>query len=119
MCVFFFFFFFFFFFLKYLKEKNVDFKLLEHGVTKTSVESAAARNEPLEIGGKALLIKLPTRDKFSLFVFSAARKIDNAAVRAHFGAKKSRFASSEELAEQMNGLVPGSFPPFGGPPLFD
>ena len=60
-------------------------------------------------------------DTFRLFVLSADRKLDSAAIKQYFGAKKTRFATPEELMDKT-GLVPGSVPPFGDPilpfPLF-
>ena len=90
------------------------FREVHHSPTRTSEESALARGEELRIGGKALLIKVDS--DFRLFVLSADRKLDSAAIRGHFQAKKTRFASPEELL-QMTGLVPGSVPPFGAPIL--
>jgi prolyl-tRNA editing enzyme YbaK/EbsC (Cys-tRNA(Pro) deacylase) len=97
-----------------LDEASITYRTLSHPPTRTSEESAAARGEPLEVGGKALLVKVD--DTFRLFVLSAHLKLDSAAVRAHFGARKTRFASAEELRE-LTGLVPGSVPPFGEPIL--
>jgi prolyl-tRNA editing enzyme YbaK/EbsC (Cys-tRNA(Pro) deacylase) len=68
----------------------------------------------VQIGGKALLVK--TGEVFRLLVMSAALRLDSAAVRRHFGVRRSRFASADELLEQT-GLVPGSVPPFGKPIL--
>ena len=42
--------------------------------------------------------------------------MDSARIKAHFKAKKLRFASAEELLD-LTGLVPGSVPPFGTPLL--
>lgn len=97
-----------------LEGLGIAYKYLEHAPTRTSEESAAARGEPLEIGAKALLVKVG--DEFRLFVLSAARKLDSNAVKQRFGVKKVRFASAEELWE-LTGLVPGSVPPFGRPIL--
>jgi prolyl-tRNA editing enzyme YbaK/EbsC (Cys-tRNA(Pro) deacylase) len=97
-----------------LDDAGVTYRTLAHEPTHTSEESARVRGEPLEVGGKALLIKLD--DTFKLFVLSASRKLDSGALRRHFGAKKSRFASADELLE-LTGLVPGSVPPFGRPIL--
>ena len=44
------------------------------------------------------------------------RKLDSAAVKRQFSARKTRFATPEELAN-LTGLVPGSVPPFGQPVL--
>ena len=59
-----------------LTREAVGFRELKHEATRTSEESALARGEPLEIGGKALLMKAD--DGYALFVISAARRIDSA-----------------------------------------
>ena len=102
-----------------LDEVGIEYRQLHHEPTRTSEDSARVRGESLASGGKALLLK--TGDVFRLFVFSAARKLDSAAVKKRFGLRKLRFATPEELAQQT-GLVPGAVPPFGEPilpyPLF-
>ena len=97
-----------------LTAENVVFREVHHEPTRTSEDSARARNEELRIGGKALLIKVDSA--FRLFILSADRKLDSAAIKQYFSAKKTRFASPEELFE-LTGLVPGSVPPFGAPLL--
>ena len=99
---------------EWLRGQHVEFREVHHEPTRTSEESAKARGEDLRVGGKALLIKVD--EEFRLFVLSADRKLDNAAIKKRFSAKKTRFATAEELAE-MTGLVPGSVPPFGAPIL--
>jgi prolyl-tRNA editing enzyme YbaK/EbsC (Cys-tRNA(Pro) deacylase) len=98
----------------WLTRENVAFREVHHEPTRTSEDSARARGEELRIGGKALLIKVD--ETFRLFILSADRKLDSAAIKRHFGAKKTRFATPEELMEKT-GLVPGSVPPFGHPIL--
>lgn len=98
----------------WLKSESVAIREVHHAPTRTSEESALARGEELRIGGKALLIKVD--EVFRLFVLSADRKLDSGAVRLHFGARGTRFATPEEL-RQLTGLVPGSVPPFGPPIL--
>jgi prolyl-tRNA editing enzyme YbaK/EbsC (Cys-tRNA(Pro) deacylase) len=97
----------------WLATEGVSFREVHHEPTRTSEDSARARGEELRVGGKALLIKVD--DVYRLFVLSADRKLDSAAVKRRFAAKKMRFATPEELAE-LTGLAPGSVPPFG-PPL--
>ncbi|HEX9659240.1 MAG TPA: YbaK/EbsC family protein [Rhodothermales bacterium] len=105
--------------LELLEHNGVTFRHLHHPETRTSEESAKVRGEPLAVGAKAIVMKVD--DRFLLFVMSAARRIDSSKLRGHFGAGKSRFATSEELLD-LTGLVPGSVPPFGPPilnlPLF-
>ncbi len=97
-----------------LTREGVTFHELQHAPTRTSEDSAKARGEPLEIGGKALLMKV---DKdYALFVISAARRIHSGAIRRHLGARKLRFATAEELQERT-GLLSGDVPPFGEPIL--
>jgi prolyl-tRNA editing enzyme YbaK/EbsC (Cys-tRNA(Pro) deacylase) len=99
---------------RFLADHEVPFRELRHEPTYTSEDSARVRGEDIRIGAKALLIKVG--DDFRLFVLSAALRVDSLAIRAHFGVRKTRFATAEELAE-LTGLVPGSVPPFGEPVL--
>ncbi len=97
-----------------LEREGIQFRELHHAPTRTSEESAKARGEPLEIGGKALLMK--AGDDYALFVISAARRIDSGAIRRHLSTRKLRFATADELKEQT-GLLSGDVPPFGEPIL--
>lgn len=97
---------------EWLTAAAISYREIHHEPTRTSEESAKARGEDISVGGKALLIKVD--DTFKLFVISAAKKVDSQKIKQHFGAKKLRFASAEELL-QHTGLVPGSVPPFGKP----
>jgi prolyl-tRNA editing enzyme YbaK/EbsC (Cys-tRNA(Pro) deacylase) len=99
---------------EWFQASGVPFREAHHEPTRTSEESARARGEEMKIGGKALVIKVDST--FRLFVLSADRKLDSGAIKQHFGAKKTRFATPEELME-LTGLVPGSVPPFGAPIL--
>jgi prolyl-tRNA editing enzyme YbaK/EbsC (Cys-tRNA(Pro) deacylase) len=111
-------------------ESNIEFKEVYHQPTRTSEESARARDEPLHVGGKALLLKCQQRGDvddvnviaksiqasggFLLVVLPADAQLDSSRVRTNLPIKKFRFATSEELLERT-GLVPGSVPPFGSP----
>ena len=97
-----------------LREHGAEFREVHHAPTRTSQEAAAARGEPIEIGGKAIVAKVDA--EFKLFVFSAARRLRSRAICKHFGATRFRFATKEELYE-LTGLVPGCVPPFGRPVL--
>src|SRR5260370_15885287 len=99
---------------EWLTAQSASFREIHHDPTRTSEESAQARGEELRVGGKALLIKVDIT--FRLFILSADRKLDSAAIKQHFGARKTRFATPEELMD-LTGLMPGSVPPFGEPIL--
>mgnify|MGYP002619568027 CR=1 FL=1 len=100
--------------LELLDGARIEYRRIDHEPTRTSEESARARGAPLRIGGKTLILHHP--GGFAAFVLSAARKLDSGAVRKHFGTRRLRFATREELFEST-GLVPGCVPPFGPPVL--
>ncbi len=100
--------------LTYLDEHGVPYRTLHHEITLTSEDSARVREEPLEVGAKALVLKVGVA--FHLFVISAAQKLDAKKIKRFFGVKKLRFANREELHD-LTGLVPGAVPPFGHPIL--
>ncbi len=64
--------------------------------------------------GKAILMKID--EKFYLFAYIASRKINSKLIKKHFGCKKMRFATSDELFSLFK-LVPGSVPTLGRPIL--
>lgn len=98
----------------FLKGAGVEFRHVQHEPTFTSEESARARGEALEVGAKALLMKVD--EDFVLIVMSASVKVDSKKVKDFFKVRSLRFATPEELLEKT-GLVPGSVPPFGRPVL--
>ncbi len=97
-----------------LDGNNINYREIHHEPTRTSMESAEARGEPLEVGGKSILLKVD--DAFMLFVLSASLKIDSRKIKKQFKAKNIRFATPEEL-NSLAGLEPGAVPPFGRPVL--
>ena len=100
--------------LELLDGEGITYRRISHEPTRTSEDSARARGEALETGGKALLLK--AGEDFSVFVLSAALKLDSSAVKKRLGVKSLRFATADELMD-LTGLVPGSVPPFGEPVL--
>jgi prolyl-tRNA editing enzyme YbaK/EbsC (Cys-tRNA(Pro) deacylase) len=98
----------------WLDAEEIAYELVQHAPTRTSQEAVAVRGEDLNIGGKAVVMKVD--DTFRLFVLSAALKLDSKTVKREFFAQKLRFATEDELAE-LTGLEPGAVPPFGEPIL--
>lgn len=97
-----------------LDAEGIAYRAIHHEPTRTSEASARVRGEPLRVGAKAIVLKVGIA--FSVFVISAAERLDSRKVRRHFGVKKVRFATPEELMD-LTGLVPGAVPPFGEPIL--
>ncbi len=98
----------------FLNERSVAFEEMLHAPTYTSVEASAARGEPLEIGGKAIVAKVGK--DFAVFVLSGARRLNSRAICKRLGETRFRFATRDEL-HAMTGLTPGCVPPFGRPVL--
>ncbi len=100
--------------LEFFKNSQISYRHIHHQPTYTCEESAKVRSEPIEIGAKALLMKVD--DIYSLFVLSASKQLDSKKIKKFLSIRSLRFASPEELLEQTS-LVPGSVPPFGKPIL--
>jgi Ala-tRNA(Pro) deacylase len=96
--------------VQFLKNKQVPFTIKEHAPTPTSQDSARERNESINIGAKALLVK--SKHQFHLCVIPANLKLDTKKVKKLLKSNKLRFATKEELFD-LTGLKPGSVPPFG------
>lgn len=97
-----------------LDAAGVPYRLIPHAPVSSAADAAGARDTPLRIGGKSLLMKAD--DGFHLLAASAAARIRSLRFRKHLGSRRLRFATPAELAE-LTGLVPGCVPPFGAPIL--
>lgn len=65
--------------LEFFKNSQIAYRHIHHQPTYTSEESAKARNESIEIGAKALLMKVD--DTYSLFVLSASKQLDSKTIK--------------------------------------
>ncbi|MGH1341303.1 MAG: YbaK/EbsC family protein [Nannocystales bacterium] len=98
--------------LAHLDACGAPYRSLQHEPTRTSQDSARVRGEPMEIGGKSLVLK--AADRFVVLVISAARRAHSKSLRTALGVRRLRFATTDELLE-LTGCVPGCVPPFGRP----
>ena len=98
--------------LTLLRDSGATFRTVEHEPTPTSEDSARVRGEPLEIGGKAIVVKAD--QDFHLIVISAACRLKSSRLKKTLNARKLRFATQAELLD-LTQLMPGSVPPFGEP----
>ena len=89
---------------------------LAHDAATSAEQAASLRGTPLDIGGKAIVMKVDKRG-FCVLAVRGADAIDNRAFRTHLGARRYRFATPAEL-DALTGLLPGCIPPFGRP-IFD
>ena len=96
-----------------LDDAGVAYRYIEHGPTRTSKASAAARGEVLDVGGKSIVLKVG--DTFRVCVLSAARQLNSNRVRRHFSESRARFASREELLDLTGPSSPAASRPSGRP----
>lgn len=93
-----------------LDAAGIAYTVREHEPVFTSEAAARVRGVPLASGAKALVVKID--ETFRHFVLPADRKFDSKKARKALAARKSRFATREEVAD-LTGLEPGAIPPFG------
>lgn len=98
-----------------LAARRVAYAEREHPRARTAEAAARARETPLEIGAKTLVLRVG--DAPWILVLSAAARVDSKRLRRAFGVRTSRFADREEL-DSWIGVEPGAVPPFGRP-VFD
>jgi prolyl-tRNA editing enzyme YbaK/EbsC (Cys-tRNA(Pro) deacylase) len=94
---------------------EVPHERIEHGVSRTAEEAAAARGTVLHEGGKAIVMKLHGRG-FVLIALRGSDALSGRLLRQAFGVQRYRFATREELLA-LTGLEPGCVPPLGRPVL--
>ncbi len=99
-----------------LARSGLSYTVLAHAPIRSAEHAALLRGTPLEIGGKALVMKLE-RLGFAVVVVGGDRRLDGRALRAGLGIQRYRFARLDEL-RALTGLAPGGVPPFGAP-VFD
>lgn len=95
-----------------LRDVGVEWRQVQHEPVRTSEKAAHVRSEPLEIGGKALVVK--ANQDFLRVAISAARRWLSSRLKQTLSAGKLRFATSEEL-EPLATLVLGCVPLFRKP----
>ena len=96
--------------LDLLNQHNVKFEQLKHEPVYTSEQAAAVRGISIESGAKSLLFK--TKAGFVLVVVPGSQRVDSKKLKKLLGVKDVRFATPEEVKEQMSCEI-GSCYPFG------
>lgn len=93
-----------------LDKSHVEYETIQHEPVYTSEQAAAVRGLSMQQGAKSLLFK--TKVGFVLVVVPGDKRIDSKRLKLALGIKEARFASPEEVQEQM-GCEVGSCYPFG------
>lgn len=96
--------------LRLLDGAKLEYESIEHEPVYTSEQAAAVRGLSMEQGAKSLLFK--TKIGFVLVVVSGDKRVDSKKLKNTLHVKDVRFATPEEVKEQM-GCEIGSCYPFG------
>lgn len=94
----------------HLDEAKVEYDLVEHAPTKSSLESATASAVPAEKLAKAVL--LDTEDDYVLAVLPSDRKVELSELRSDLG-HKPRLATEDEIRSVFKDCDVGAIPPCG------
>ncbi len=98
--------------IKILEENNVEYDEIEHEESKSCEDSKNIREKAgLEwLGSKNLVFHC--KGNFYVVVTHADKRINAKRFKKEFGSKNIRFASAEEIKQQINGVI-GCIPSFG------
>ena len=108
-----------------LDAKGVGYKTFTHEAVRTSAEAATVRPEySLAQGAKALIVRLKKKTKdeasvdasgkqFVQLVVPGDKKFSATKVKQELSATDIRFATTEEVSQITDGVMPGGVPPFG------
>ncbi len=91
-----------------LKEKGIEYKILEHESVFTSKEAAQIRGTSMDEGAKSLLLKL--KNEFILVVVPGSSRLSMKKLRKHTNDNKSRFARPEEVINIMGCEIGACYP---------
>jgi len=94
----------------YLDKAKIKYDKLEHRVVYTAHDLAATLKEKMQNIAKTLLVKVDKR--YVLIVLPAHYKLDMAAVKKFYKAKKAEIAK-EGMIKKLLGGKPGALTPFG------
>lgn len=104
-----------------LQKDGISFEEFHHKPVRTSQEVDEVRPDyTLSQGAKAIIIKARFKAKgkgYFMLVLPGDKRIDSKKVRKMLSSQSFSFASSDEVKEITDGVLPGGVPPFGN--LFD
>lgn len=97
--------------LNFLKRKNLNFDVVYHEPTPTSLDSANVRGMNISEGIKAIVVKTSKTFDILMFCLPGDKKINNKYIRTFLNQDFS-FADKDYLLKKYN-LIQGGIPPLG------
>ena len=98
---------------KILKEKSMDFEVIEHKAVYTCDVAAKLANHDINEGIKSIFLKIYPSKEFVLYCLPGGKRIDGKYVLKSIGSRKMRFASADEVYPNRRALIhiwPGRSP---------
>jgi len=95
----------------YLKEQGVDFEVISHQETFTTMEEARASGVSPDHVAKTLVIKM--RDGEALAVLPAHERLDMHKLRDAVHDNHARLATEDEMGSEFTDIELGAVPPLG------
>jgi Ala-tRNA(Pro) deacylase len=95
--------------IRLLDEAHIQYEKFEHEPVFTSEQAAAVRGTDIKQGAKALLFKTK-EGVFVLVVLPGNKRADSKKLKALLGTKDLRFASPEEVEQQMGCQIGSCYP---------
>ena len=95
--------------LRLLDEAHIQYEKFEHDPVFTSEEAAAIRGVSMSQAAKALLFKTK-EGNFVLMVLPGDKRADSRKLKEYLGTKSIRFATPEEVEEQMGCKIGSCYP---------
>lgn len=94
--------------IKLLDDNKVDYELIEHKPALTSKESEKVTGWSAHSGAKAIVFKLD--DQFLLCIVRGTNTVDFKKLRSHFGVRKARLATPDEVLKVMKVRIGSCYP---------
>lgn len=95
--------------IRLLDEAHIEYEKSEHEPVHTSEEAAAVRGVSMHQAAKALLFKTK-EGNFVLLVLPGDMRADSRKLKEHLHTKGIRFATPEEVVEQMGCTIGACYP---------
>jgi len=91
--------------VKILKDNNIEFDEIEHEISNSCDDSKRIREKAWLSGVWSKNLIFHCKENFYIIVTHADKKINAKRFKKEFGSKNIRFATSEEIKDQINWVI--------------
>jgi Ala-tRNA(Pro) deacylase len=98
---------------RYLRDRGVEFTVIEHERTETAAAEARATNLPSEQMAKTVVLRAPDGYRFAVIPASEHLDVHKACAALELGRHQLHLATEPEMAADFPEYEVGAIPPFG------